>query len=366
MRINSINSSYMPAARNLYSSRQNKQNINMTAPNSLQFEGNKDNNGEKSLRKAAQISTGALLASMVLGGGGMTSCDDFDEIRNSYIKIPVDTVEKYIPIVQDPDTIFQVKTDTVEVPVIIPGKDSIIYRDSIIHDTDTIYHTDTIKVPIIIPGKDSIIYRDSIIRDTINQIITKRDTIWMKEEYASPVAPIIKKFYNVLNINPGNGKIPVKMVWTDEKDGSFNKSIFDGRSSSINQMTFNITKTPFDENAGGVVLGQNEEFYRLKFSKVNDNSLSLIFEKPRIEGKPEDGRDDQWRPVEYYIYDIGSGEVQRYTLKDDNSLEDRGQFLPGDMPSSIILRNPYGNQYRYSSLSVKSTDAPSKTEDYED
>ena len=267
--------------------------------------------------------------------GGMGSCDKLDVEHDFTIKVPVDTVEKYIPIIQDPDTVYQIQHDTIEVPVYIPGKDSIIYRDSIVHDT-------------------------------INQIITKHDTIWMKPEYDSPVAPIIKKFYQVLNINPGNGKIPVKMAWTDEKDGSFNKSVFSGKDSPINVMTYNITKTPFDEDAGGVVLGKNEEYYRLKFSKVNDRSLALTFEKPRIEGKPADGRDDQWKPVEYYIYDIRTNDVKRYTLKDDNSLEDRGEFLPGDMPSSIILSNPYGSKYRYSSLSVKSTDAPSKTEDYED
>ncbi|CCY23914.1 unknown [Brachyspira sp. CAG:484] len=329
MRINSINSSYMPA-RNL-ANRQN-QNNNMTTPN-IQFEGKKDHNGDKTLRKAGTLTTGALAASMLLGGMG--SCDKLDVEHDFTIKVPVDTVEKYIPIIQDPDTVYQIQHDTIEVPVYIPGKDSIIYRDSIVHDT-------------------------------INQIITKHDTIWMKPEYDSPVAPIIKKFYQVLNINPGNGKIPVKMAWTDEKDGSFNKSVFSGKDSPINVMTYNITKTPFDEDAGGVVLGKNEEYYRLKFSKVNDRSLALTFEKPRIEGKPADGRDDQWKPVEYYIYDIRTNDVKRYTLKDDNSLEDRGEFLPGDMPSSIILSNPYGSKYRYSSLSVKSTDAPSKTEDYED
>lgn len=305
---------------------------NNNQPN-IRFEGKKDSsNQDKSLLNAARMTTGALAASLILGGG-LGSCDKFDEEHNYTIKVPVDTVEKYIPIIQDPDTVYQIQHDTIKVPVYIPGKDSIIYRDSIVHDT-------------------------------INQIITKRDTIWMKEEYDSPVAPVIKKFYQVLNINPGTGRIPVKMAWTDEMDGSFNKSVFDGRSSSINQMTFNITKTPFDEDQGGVVLGKNEEYFRLKFSKVNDRSLALTFEKPRIDGKPADGRDDQWKASEYYIYDIKTDDVKRYTLKDDNSLEDRGEFMQGDMPSSIILNNPYGSKYRYSSLSVKSTDAPSKTEDY--
>ncbi len=317
MRINSINNSYMPA-KNFSGSRQTKSNNNISAPN-IQFEGqnnNNDKNGDKSLKKAAKYSVGALAASMLLGAG-MSSCDKFDTEITTIIPLPVDTVNKYIPIV--------LGSDTVKVPVIIPGKDSIIWKDSLIHDT-----------------------------------------ILMASEYNSPVAPIIKKFYEVLNINPGSGRIPVKMVWTDEKDGSYNKSVFDGRSSSINQMTFNITKTPFDENAGGVILGKNEQYYRLKFSKINDNALSLIFEKPRIEGKPEDGRDDQWRPVEYYIYDIYSDQVKRYELNDDNSTGDRGEFLPGDIPSSIILQNIYGDKYRYSSLSVQSTDSPSKTEDYED
>ena len=338
-----------------------KQNNNMTTPK-LQFEGKKkDDNGDKSLLKGAKYTTGALAASMILGGLG--SCDKLDLEHNYIIKVPVDTVDRYIPIVMDPDTIYKVEHDTIEVPVIkdslihdtikipveIPGKDTIIYRDSIIHDT--------------IP---QIIYRDSIIHDTIDRVITKVDTLFMKEEYDSPVAPIIKKFYKTLNIDPGDGRIPVKMVWTDEKDGSFNKSVFDGKSSSVNQMTFNITKTPFDEDQGGVVLGKNEQYARLKFSKINDRSLALTYEKPRIEGKPEDGRDDQWKPIEYYIYDIRTDDVKRYTLKDDNTAEDRGEYLPGDMPSSIILNNPYGSKYRYSSLSVKSTNAPSKTEDYED
>ena len=104
----------------------------------------------------------------------------------------------------------------------------------------------------------------------------------------------------------------------------------------------------------------------VKMNNMQDRSLALTYEKPRIEGKPEDGRDDQWKPIEYYIYDIRTDDVKRYTLKDDNTAEDRGEYLPGDMPSSIILNNPYGSKYRYSSLSVKSTNAPSKTEDYED
>lgn len=329
MRINSINSSYM-TPRNM-ANYNNKPNNNRP---DIQFEGKKDPSNDKSLLNTAKMTTGALAASLILGaGGGFSSCDKFDEEHNYIIKVPVDTVEKYIPIIQDPDTIYKIQHDTIKVPVYIPGKDSIIYRDSIVHDT-------------------------------INQIITKRDTIWMKEEYDSPVAPVIKKFYETLNINPGNGRIPVKMVWTDEKDGSLNKSIFAGKSSSVNQMTFNITKTPFDEDQGGVVIGKNEQYSRLKFSKVNDKSLALIFEKPRIDGKPEEGRDDQWRAVEYYIYDIKTDDVKRYTLKEDNSLEDRGEFMQGDMPSSIILNNPYSSKYRYSSLSVKSTDAPSKTEDY--
>ena len=64
--------------------------------------------------------------------------------------------------------------------------------------------------------------------------------------------------------------------------------------------------------------------------------------------------------------DIYSDQVKRYELNDDNSTGDRGEFLPGDIPSSIILQNIYGDKYRYSSLSVQSTDSPSKTEDYED
>ena len=253
MRINSINS-YMPT-KNM--ANRSKQNNNMTTPK-LQFEGKKkDDNGDKSLLKGAKYTTGALAASMILGGLG--SCDKLDLEHNYIIKVPVDTVDRYIPIVMDPDTIYKVEHDTIEVPVIkdslihdtikipveIPGKDTIIYRDSIIHDT--------------IP---QIIYRDSIIHDTIDRVITKVDTLFMKEEYDSPVAPIIKKFYKTLNIDPGDGRIPVKMVWTDEKDGSFNKSVFDGKSSSVNQMTFNITKTPFDEDQGGVVLGKNEQYAR--------------------------------------------------------------------------------------------------------
>lgn len=303
----------------------NKPNNNQ--PN-VQFEGKKDSSQQdKTLLNAARMTTGALAASLILGaGGGLASCDKFDEEHNYTIKVPVDTVEKYIPIIMDPDTTYIIKHDTIQ----LPGKDSIIIK-----------------------------------HDTIDRIITKIDTLFMKEEYDSPVAPVIKKFYETLNINPGNGRIPVKMIWTDEKDGSLNKSIFDGKSSSVNQMTFNITKTPFDENQGGVVIGKNEQFYRLKFSKVNDRSLALTFEKPRINGKPEEGRDDQWKATDYFIYDIKTDDVKRYTLKDDNSLEDRGEFMKGDMPSSIILNNPYGSKYRYSSLSVKSTDAPSKTEDYE-
>lgn len=157
----------MPA-RNL-ANRQN-QNNNMTTPN-IQFEGKKDHNGDKTLRKAGTLTTGALAASMLLGGMG--SCDKLDVEHDFTIKVPVDTVEKYIPVIQPPDTVYQIKYDTI--------------ADSI------------------------------IVRDTINQIITKHDTIWMKPEYDSPVAPIIKKFYQVLNINPGNGKIPVKMAWTMKK-----------------------------------------------------------------------------------------------------------------------------------------------------
>ena len=70
---------------------------------------------------------------------------------------------------------------------------------------------DTVYIPV--PGKN----------DTITQIIEHHDTVWVKPDFKSPVIDTINVILNDLDIDKGNGYIPLKVSFIDEMDTGFKK-----------------------------------------------------------------------------------------------------------------------------------------------
>ncbi len=134
MRINSIGMNYNAKAFTRNNQQNNRVNVqNQTNP---AFCGDKNDKGHKSLLRGAEalmllsLMSGAASCSDVIGG------DDDIKIEHVHnIKVPVDSVPVFTP----PVIIHRTDTLRDTIPVYLPGdtvyRDSIVYRDTIIHDT---------------------------------------------------------------------------------------------------------------------------------------------------------------------------------------------------------------------------------------
>ena len=218
-------------------------------------------------------------------------------------------------------------------------------------DHHCIHDKDTIK--IYVPGKDS------IIRDTITQIIENTDTVYIKKCFDSPVIDVIRDFFEANDIDLGDERIPLSITWVDEQNvPSYRKQLFDGGSSSYNELSYDITNTPWDDETGSFVIGKGDTYENIRYS-LSDGNLVMMRYVPRNPNKKPENRGD-WMYSNSAIYDIKTGEkvVDRYSLKDDGTTEYAGTFRPGDIPKSIFVTNPYGTDWRYTNVNVETGNAP--------
>ena len=171
--------------------------------------------------------------------------------------------------------------------------------------------------------------RDTItIHDTIQQIITKPDTVYIKKGFDSPVIDTLRHFFEENGIDPGDKRIPVKITWVDENNvPAYNKMLFDGKSSSYNELS--------------------------------NGKLVMQRYIPRNESRKPTSRGD-WMYANSAVYDIKSGKkiVDRYTVENNGNMKYAGSFRPGDKPNTIFVTNPYGTDWRYTNVKVTSEDAP--------
>ena len=178
------------------------------------------------------------------------------------------------------------------------------------------------------------------------------DTVKIKPGYDSPVAPVIKKFFENDSIDTGDGKIPVRMVYLDEYKHPYVKSLFNEDKSSKNEMWYNVTTTDFDDDEGKYVEGKNENFYQLGYS-TPDGKNQLVVKLLKLRNPNLDKNNElNYKPVSTAMYDVSTG--NRYTIDEDGNAEYDGKFEKGDLEKSIIFTNKYDAVRRYSSIEVNS------------
>lgn len=202
--------------------------------------------------------------------------------------------------------------------------------------------------------------KDTItIRDTITQIIENTDTIYIKKCFDSPVIDALRDFFKANDIDLGEERIPLSITWVDEKNvPSYKKQLFDGRGSSYDELSYDVTNTPWDDETGSFVIGKGDTYENIRYSLSGDNLVMMRY-IPRNPNKKPQNRGD-WMYSNSAVYDINTGKkvVDRYTLNDDGTTDYAGKFTPGDMPKSIFVTNPYGTEWRYTNVDVITGKAP--------
>ncbi len=202
--------------------------------------------------------------------------------------------------------------------------------------------------------------RDTItIHDTIQQIITKPDTVYIKKGFDSPVIDTLRHFFEENGIDPGDKRIPVKITWVDENNvPAYNKMLFDGKSSSYNELSYDNTRTPWNDEQGSFVIGVGDKYENIRYS-LSNGKLVMQRYVPRNESRKPTSRGD-WMYANSAVYDIKSGKkiVDRYTVENNGNMKYAGSFRPGDKPNTIFVTNPYGTDWRYTNVKVTSEDAP--------
>lgn len=198
--------------------------------------------------------------------------------------------------------------------------------------------TDTIKMfyPYPIPGTN--------------------DTIKIKPGYDSPVAPVIEDFFDSLGIDPGDGRIPVRIAYTDEYRHPKVKMLFNEDKSSTKEMWYDVTTTDWDDEEGGYVEGKNENYYRVGYSTPDEDHQLVV--KLQMIKDPSLDQDNElnWENIASAMYDTETG--RRYEIDEDGVATYNGYFEKGDVPNSIFYVNEYGARRRYADVEVQSMTPP--------
>lgn len=316
--------------------------INSFMNNSVIFQGNEKK--QNSLRKVANAT---MLATALSAAVPMyQSCDKLtqDIVHNHYLKLPVDTFtkEEMKPVPVPPQIIFIEKE--------VPGKtDTIIKHDTIALPGDTIYKHDTTYIE-----KPPIIKHDTL--------YLPGDSVFIKEEWTSPVPPKQEEIYDDLGIHPnGNGKFFISESYYDEKNNEFVQRRLHGQGSSRDGkiLVYNVVKTKWDDEAEGVVLGKNETFEKhLVYLSEDGMDLGVKVMKPKVDIRVSNNNKksnwqvfskgtlstpDAWQDQESFfmqnkggMIDITNGFNLRKGLKDQ----------------SVTITNPYASQWELSEWNV--------------
>ena len=353
--------------------------INSFNTNPLAFGSqNKDKSQNNGMLKGTKA---IMLATALSAAAG--SCDklSYDVEHNHYFKIPTDTFTKteLKPTPVPPQVIIiekevPGKTDTIiqEVPVPQPP-DTIIERDTVIIEKpvpqppDTIIQKDTVvieKPPIIKRDTVYITLPPEIQHDTL---WLKPDTVWMKEDWTSPVPPKQEEIYDDLGLIPtGDGKFYIAMSYYDNKNSTFIQRRLDGQASSRDGkiLVYNVVKTKWDNEAEGVVLGKNETFEKqLVYLSEDGANLGMKIMQPKVDIQVENSNNES----NWQVFDEG-------TLSTPDAWQDAGSFFtsrqgthveltngfklePGMTEQSVTTTNPYGSEWELKNWNIIKGDA---------
>lgn len=330
--------------------------------------------------KGLSMATKTLGAASLLPGAAlMTGCSDniLDEEFNinestilqvkprtitNTVEVPVikhDTtyIDKPYPV---HDTIYVDKPlpgDTVYLPgdtiyEKLPGDTIYVKGDSIpypVYVTDTVYvkqPADTITVEV--PGP--------VVHDTIYQTITlPPDTITMRPDWHSPVNAYIDDMMDELGVKQeGDGEFTESFVTYDEHNSRVVKYILDPQASARDgsMLRYNRTFINWDEEAGTIVPGKNEEKGKVNVS-ISDsgNGLHILDEGQGIKSMDLDRSGN--------LFSVKNKVGESTSSYEPTDLLPEGGFLSrGDFENSIKWNWQTGAFGHFTNAVRKKTDAP--------
>jgi len=285
------------------------------------------------------------------------------------------------------DTLWQTKYDTIKVPIVVVDKDTIweTKYDTIVvpeYKTDTLWQTkyDTVKVP---EYKTDTLWQTKYDTVTVPEYITKYDTIWqtkldtifqpsdtiivndtitlppetiyVKEDWKSPVPPKQEELYDRLGIETtGDGKFFLSMAYYDRKNSVLVTRHLNGQASSRDGkiLVYNVIRTNWDHEAEGVTLGKNETFEKqLVYLSEDGSELGMKILKPKVDIKVSNNDKKQNWQV------FGQG-----TLSTPDAWSEAGSFFAtpeggiinlsngfklkqGMKPNSVTTINPHNSEW---------------------
>ncbi len=320
--------------------------INFYNSNPLTFGSENNKKADNSMQKATKAIMLATALSAAVGG-----CDKLNVEHNHFFKLPTDTFTKteLVPTQIPPQVIViekelpgRVDTLIQEVPVPQPP-------DTIIEGPDTVYIE---KPPIIEWDTAYITLPPEIILDTL---YIKGDTVWMKQDWTSPVPPKQEEIYDELGLEQnGDGKFYLAMSYYDNKNSTFVQRHLDGQSSSRDGeiLVYNVVKTKWDNEAEGVVLGKNETFEKhLEYLSEDGDLLGVKVMKPKVDIKvSNDDKKSNWQVFEKGTLstpDAWQDADAFFAIPKAQFIELTNGFkLKSDGPKqSVTVVNPYASEW---------------------
>lgn len=211
---------------------------------------------------------------------------------------------------------------------------------------------------------------DTVVRDSIIYIFKDPDSVYIKKNFDSPVIDTLRHFFEENDIPLGDKRIPVKITWidelsTDNRVQMFEKMLFNGYESSKKELVYDQKSYPWSDQEGAFLIDPKYAApSKIKYSLTSDGKLLMMRYIPRnSSANLEDA--DSWVFANAAIYNLNESPetVVRYKRNDDNSITYIGTFRPGDQPNSILVKNEYGTDWRYSNVKVVCEDAPDDIDD---
>ena len=195
----------------------------------------------------------------------------------------------------------------------------------------------------------------------------KPDTVWMKEDWTSPVPPKQEEIYDDLGLIPtGDGKFYIAMSYYDNKNSTFIQRRLDGQASSRDGkiLVYNVVKTKWDNEAEGVVLGKNETFEKqLVYLSEDGENLGMKIMQPKVDIQVENSNNES----NWQVFDQGTlstpdawkdGE-SFFTSRQGSHVELTNGFKlqPGMTEQSVTTINPYGSEWELKNWEIIKGDA---------
>ena len=211
--------------------------------------------------------------------------------------------------------------------------------------------------PYIINDKDTI-----WLHDTIPQIVNVHDTIEVKEKYHSPVIDTLNVLINDLGGDPNRGYIPLRVSFIDEMDTKYRRFKFDGKSSAVDQVFYDATKSPWDDSQFQFVIDTPlDEKEKYMLSLTDDGKLYAMKMIPKLGVTNPKTLDDYMMAPESYVFerDAANKLIRKFNVaRDQVGREYAGTMAKDAKPKSIMITNPYDANWRWTNIDIKAADAP--------